>query len=56
MLHINKPALRNGQWSVVISESRSPVSKEIKVIICPGGKEAAYQAYRRLRKEQGKGL
>ena len=55
-LHIKKPAQRKGIWCVIIADGPGPLAKEIQVVKCPGGYESAYQAYRRLRKKQGKGL
>jgi len=55
MTYVQKPTQRNGQWCVVIRESISPLAKKIEVISC-GGREAAYQSYRRIKKQQGKGL
>ena len=50
---IRKPTFRQGAYCVVIAESLSPLSKEIEVIPC-SSREAAWQAYRRIKKEQGK--
>lgn len=51
-IYIRKPAMRNGKWCVAIAASRSPLAKELEVVECTG-REAAFQAYRRMKKEQG---
>ena len=56
LLFVRKPAQRKGVWCVVIATGPGPLAEETEVVKCPGGQEAAYQAYRRIRKEQGKGL
>lgn len=54
-MHVNKPTNRKGVWCVVISETNGLFAKEIEVIKF-GSQESAYQGYRQIRKEQGKGL
>lgn len=54
-LYVSKPRLRNGTWCVVISNGPSPLDEEINVFRS-GSRHEAYQTYRRIRKEQGKGL
>ncbi len=51
---VKKPALRKGKWCVVVAESPSPLAKEIEVVEC-GSHEGAYQAYRKIMKDLGKG-
>jgi len=54
-LHVRQPTLRNGQWCVIIADGPGPLSKELEAIPC-GGREAAFQTFRRVKKEQGKML
>lgn len=53
-LFVKKPALRQGMWSVVVADSPSPLAKEIEVVPC-GSRESAYQAYRQIMKDLGRG-
>lgn len=49
---IGKPVQRNGQWCVPITDGAGPLANELELIPC-GGREAAFQTYRRLKKERG---
>lgn len=52
---VRKPAARNGAWVVVIADGQSLFAEELEVFYC-GSQESAYQTYRRIKKEMGRGL
>ena len=52
--YVKKPALINGVWTVVVADSPSPLANVIESVPC-GSREGAYQAYRRIMKELGRG-
>lgn len=55
-MHVHKPQPNpNGKWVVSITESRSPLS-ETKECHEYMSREAAWQAYRQIMKELGRGL
>lgn len=53
-LFVKKPAFRDGTWCVVVAESPSPLAAEVEVVPC-GSRESAYQAYRQIMKDLGRG-
>lgn len=55
-MHVHKP-IRSGiiSWTVRITETRSPLSPTIETLKFYS-REIAYQTYRKLKKDAGKGL
>lgn len=53
--YVSEPVLRGGKWCVLAREGRSPLAAETE-LFSSTSRESAYQAYRQIRKEQGKGL
>lgn len=54
-MHVHKPIHIFRQWVVKVSESKSPLSPVIERLEF-STREEAYQAYRQIQKERGKGL
>lgn len=44
-----------GIWVVEITEGLSPLANVIETVKCPGGRESAFQTYRQIMKELGRG-
>lgn len=53
--YVRPPQMRDGIWTVEICETASPLAVVIESIPCPGGREAAFQAYRQIMKDLGRG-
>lgn len=53
--HVQKPIYANGQWFVRITNGISPFAELIEEMGF-SSQETAYQAYRQIRKELGRGL
>lgn len=54
-MYVRKPIGGANGWVVIIAESISPLSKVIERIEC-SSREEAWQTYRRVMKELGRGL
>lgn len=53
---VRKPTpTQDGAWMVVISETRSPLSKVIEAVRCTS-EAGAFQTYRRIKKQKGEWL
>lgn len=52
---VKKPQMRNGSWVVVVADGPGPLAEELEVFYC-GGHESAFNTYRRIMKELGRGL
>lgn len=55
-IHIQKPIRRNGQYCVLITNGKSPITSEILEVIECGSRESAWETYRRVKKENGEGM
>ena len=54
-MHVHKPVRGGKDWVVTVSESISPLSDTIERIEF-SSREAAWQGYRQIMKELGRGL
>lgn len=52
LLFVRKPSFRNGKWYVDITAGISPLAEVIETHGSTS-REAAFQTYRRIKKEQG---
>lgn len=54
--YVRQPALRDGVWTVEIVEGLGPFAPVVESIPCAGGRESAFQAWRQIMKDLGRGL